>query len=157
MPDMVYSFDASSMIHAWDNYPIENLLFESLWDWFAEKIQLQEFVISKIAFEEVDHKIPDCGSWLKDNDIKIFVLTPQALYFAQTIKSTLSIEEENYTKGVGENDLLIISIAKISDFALVSEEGRQANLPELKSNYKIPAVCNLAEVDIECINFVSLL
>lgn len=75
MPDPVYSFDASSMIHAWDNYPIENPLFESLWDWMGEKVQSQEFVISKIAFDEVAHKIPDGGIWLKDNNVKIFELT----------------------------------------------------------------------------------
>ncbi|TXK93597.1 DNA-binding protein, partial [Methylococcaceae bacterium CS5] len=54
----MYSFDASSMIHAWDNYPPENKHFDSLWEWFSNKMQSKEFVISKKAFEEVRHKIP---------------------------------------------------------------------------------------------------
>ena len=51
----MYSFDASSMIHAWDNYPISNPHFESLWQWFSDQIDNGQFSISKIAFEEVSH------------------------------------------------------------------------------------------------------
>jgi len=61
----MYNFDASSMIHAWDNYPISNPHFKSLWQWFAEQINNKHFCISKIAIEEVSHKIPECGKWLK--------------------------------------------------------------------------------------------
>jgi len=54
------AFDASSMIHAWDNYPIEN--FSPLWDWLASEIVSRKIVISQIAYEEVDRKIPAvCG------------------------------------------------------------------------------------------------
>lgn len=153
----MYSFDASSMIHAWDNYPPENPHFDSLWDWFSEKVQSKEFVISKIAFEEVAHKIPECGHWLKDNDIKIYNLTPTSLLIAKDIKELLDITEEQYTKGVGENDLFIIAIAQETVTVLVTEEGRQSVLPTLKSNYKIPAVCSLDEVDVDCCNFLNLL
>lgn len=54
----MYSFDASSMIHAWDNYPPANPHFESLWEWIADNINDRQFSISKKAFEEVNHKIP---------------------------------------------------------------------------------------------------
>lgn len=153
----MYSFDASSMIHAWDNYPPENAHFESLWEWFASNIHTKEFVISKKAFEEVSHKIPECGKWLQNNSVEIYNLTPQSLLIAKNIKTSLGIIEEKYTKGVGENDLFIIAIARESGAILVSEEGRQSALPALKSNYKIPAVCNMASVSVECCNFLSLL
>lgn len=74
----MYSFDASSMIHAWDNYPPGNPHFNSLWDWFADKVQNKEFVISKNAFGEVSHKVPECGGWLKDNNIEVYNLTPSS-------------------------------------------------------------------------------
>lgn len=153
----MYSFDASSMIHAWDNYPPENIHFDSLWEWFSNKTQNKEFVISKKAFEEVSHKIPECGSWLQDNNIEIYNLTPTSLLIARDIKASLGILEEKYTKGVGENDLFIIAIAQESGATLVTEEGRQSVLPSLKSNYRIPAVCNMESVGVECCNFLSLL
>jgi len=153
----MYSFDASSMIHAWDNYPPANPHFDSLWEWIAEQINDEQFGISKKALEEVSHKIPECGKWLKNNNILTFPLTASALLTAQRIKKLLGIEEENYTKGVGENDLFIVAIAKETQTTLISEESRQNKLPQLKSNYKIPAVCNMREVNVKCISFIELL
>ncbi len=153
----MYSFDASSMIHAWDNYPIENLHFKSLWDWFAKQVKQKEFVFSRIAFDEISHKIPECGEWLKKNKAEVYPLSADAILQAQSIKTLLEIEEEAYTKGVGENDLLIISMAKIYNSTLITEEARQLTLPPKKSNYKIPAVCALVEVNIQCKNFIDLL
>jgi len=153
----MYSFDASSMIHAWDNYPPSNLHFNSLWDWVAEQISNKSFSISKKALEEVTHKIPECGKWLKEHQIQVFPLTPSALLTAQHIKTLLLIEEENYTKGVGENDLFIIAIAKETNTTLISEEGKQNKLPQLKSNYRIPAVCAMSDVSVQCVSFVELL
>lgn len=153
----MYSFDASSMIHAWDNYPPENKHFDSLWEWFSNKMQSKEFVISKKAFEEVSHKIPECGTWLQDNNIKIYDLTSESLLIASDIKELLGIIEEKYTRGVGENDLFIIAIAQELGTTLVTEEGRQGVLPALKSNYKIPAVCNMESVGVANCNFLNLL
>lgn len=153
----MYSFDASSMVHAWDNYPPENPHFDSLWEWFSKQIDKKSFGISSKALEEINHKIPECGKWLKSKNIEVYPLTATSLSTAQEIKTLLDISEEGYTKGVGENDLLIISIAKENKTTLVSEESRQNNLPALKSNYKIPAVCNLPEVSIRCVSFLDLL
>ena len=118
----MYSFDASSMIHAWDNYPPENPHFDSLWDWFSEQIDNKNFGISGNALDEVSHKIPECGEWLKSKNIGVYPLTATSLRTAQKIKTLLGIYEEGYAKGVGENDLLIISIAKENETTLVSEE-----------------------------------
>ena len=153
----MYSFDASSMIHAWDNYPPENPHFDSLWQWFSEQIDNKNFCISAKALKEVGHKIPECGDWLKNNNIEVHPLTATSLAMAQEIKTLLGIVEEQYTKGVGEKDLLIISIAKENETTLVSDESRQNKLPVLKSNYKIPAVCDMPEINIECVSFLDLL
>lgn len=153
----MYSFDASSMIHAWDNYPIKNPHFDSLWEWFALQVSDENFVFSQIAYKEVNNKVPECGEWLKSNNVKIEPLSADIIYQGQTIKELLEIEEENYTNGVGENDILIISTAKISNTILITEESRQNNLPPKKSNYKIPAVCALVEVNVQCKNFTDLL
>jgi len=42
------TFDASSMIYAWDNYPPGQ--FPGLWEWMGKQIELEEFVMSEVAF-----------------------------------------------------------------------------------------------------------
>ena len=48
--------DASSMIYAWDNYPI--VQFPKLWEWEQAQVESQELQIPSVAFGEVSHKIP---------------------------------------------------------------------------------------------------
>lgn len=152
----MYTFDASSVLHAWDNYPIEN--FPPLWDWLEEQIIASQFTIPQVAYEEVARKSPECGKWLKEKGIKILPLSNESLQQAMAIKHLLGIDEDNYhPKGVGENDLLIIAIAKISGLQLVSDEGRQFGLPKVMSKCKIPAVCALPDVDVPCIQFIELI
>lgn len=153
----MYSFDASTMIHAWDNYPIENQHFKSLWDWFAEEVSQGRFVFSEVAYNEIKNKIPECEDWLKDNGVTTLPLSPDILYQAQAIKELLEIEEEQYSVGVGENDILIVSTAKVMNLPLISEESIQNNLPQNKAKYKIPAVCGMEEVAVVCKNFTTLL
>ena len=41
---------------------------------------------------------------------------------------------------------------------LISNENVQTKLPHTnKKNYKIPAVCKMEDVDIECINFLEFI
>jgi hypothetical protein len=58
---------------------------------------------------------------------------------------------------VGENDLLIISTAKVHRVELVSDEEKQLNLPQILSKRKIPAVCAMSEVAVSCINFLEFI
>ncbi len=72
----------------------------------------------------------------------------------------MEIEEDNYHgKGVGENDLLIIASAKRNNSILVTNEERQGDATKIKikAKFKIPAVCNLGEVNIKNINLAELL
>ena len=152
----MYTFDASSMLHAWDNYPIEN--FPPLWKWFSIQISAQQFSIPTVALDEVAEKSPECGEWLRGNGIQHLPLTNEILQQAAMIKNLLGIDQDNYhPKGVGENDLLIIATAKAANLPLVSDEGRQFQLPDLMRKYKIPAVCDLPQVDVNCIQFIKLI
>lgn len=144
------------LIYAWDNYPIDQ--FPPLWRWMASQIQGGDFVIPKVAFEEVERKSPECGTWIRDNEIKRIEMTVEIVHEAMRIKGLLNIKDDNYhVKGVGENDILIISTASILGLELVSDEGRQHQLPDIRSKMKVPAVCGLAEVSVSCLNFVSLI
>lgn len=152
----MHTFDASAMIYAWDNYPIEN--FPPLWDWFAEQIKDGLFSIPEVALKETKGKSEECGKWLKENGIKTLPSTNEVLEEAMAMKHLLDIVEDNYhPKGVDDNDLMIIATAKVAGLQLISEEGRQFNLPDKKSKYKIPAVCDFPEVDVPCIQFIDLI
>ncbi|KXS31607.1 MAG: putative nucleic acid-binding protein, contains PIN domain [Candidatus Gallionella acididurans] len=104
-------FDASSMIYAWDNYPIGQ--FPPLWDWMASQIETKQLVMPSVAFEEVQHKMPDCGEWLKDNDLELQEINNAVLQGAKHIKGQLGIADDKYGSGVGENDILIIAVARL--------------------------------------------
>lgn len=153
---MLYSFDASSIIHLYDNYPMDNPNLEMLWDWFRDKMLNEDFVIPKRAFKEVIHKTPaDFIEWFKV--IKKIDETLEDLTMVQNIKDLLEIEEDDYhVKGVDENDLIIISVSKRIVATLVQNE-KQLNLPILKKKYKIPSVCNLDEVKLENLDIAELL
>jgi len=149
-------FDASSMIYAWDNYPIRQ--FPGLWEWMATQIEEQKLVMPSVAFKEVANKTPDCGEWLKENNITKLEITNEIAQKAMSIKKLLGIDGDNYhSKGVDENDILIIATARVHKAELVSDEKRQTVLPEEPSKKKIPAVCAIKKVDVLCINFIEFI
>lgn len=148
------AFDASSMIYAWDNYPI--FQFPGLWEWMENQIQAKKLVMPGVAFDEVAKKTPDCGKWLKTIGLDILETNNAIVQEAMRIKGLLDIVDDKYhAKGVGENDLIIIASARIHGMALVSDEERQTTQPEKPSKRKIPAVCAMAEVRVSCLNFIE--
>ena len=147
-------FDASSMIYAWDNYPVRQL--PRLWNWMALQIEEKKLVMPSVAFEEVESKTPDCGKWLKDNDLEQLEIGAAIIQDAMRIKGLLGIVDDDYhPKGVGENDIFIIATACAHGAELVSDEERQTTLPKVLSKRKIPAVCGMKEIAIPCINFIE--
>ena len=147
-------FDASSMIYAWDNYPIGQ--FPPLWKWMASQIEAKELVMPSVAFDEVNHKTPDCGEWLKDNNLEQLAISNAIVQEAKRIKGLIGIVDDNYhAKGVGENDILIIATARLHGAELVSDEEEQTTKPKVSSKRKIPAVCAMPVVSVSCINFIK--
>jgi hypothetical protein len=149
-------FDASSMIYAWDNYPIGQ--FPSLWKWIAVQIIEKKLVMPSVAFAEVQSKTPDCGAWLKTKNLEQLGITNSIMQDAMFIKGLLGIKGDNYhSRGVGENDILIVAVARAHKGELVSEEERQPTPPKEPSKKKIPAVCGMRDVTVPCINFIEYL
>jgi hypothetical protein len=148
--------DASSIIYAWDNYPKNQ--FPGLWDWIAEQIEEKALAIPKVALEEVRHKTPECEKWLKEAGIALFDTTQEILLDAMRIKKLVGIVDDRYhPKGVDENDLLIIATAKVHRCGLISDEEKQTRLPDEPTKKKIPAVCAMADVAVQCMNFIEFL
>ncbi len=153
---MLVTIDASSIIYAWDNYPIEQ--FPKVWEWLCEEVNNKSLAISKVAFEEVKRKMPECATWMDNCRIEKLDITNEILKFALSIHKLLGIEGDDYhPDGVGENDIIIIATAKLLGAVLISDEKKQPGLPKNKKRYKIPAVCRLSEIDIECISFLEYL
>ncbi len=148
--------DASSIIYAWDNYPIQQ--FPGLWGWMAEQFSDKQLVMSRVAYDEVVNKAPECAAWLRDANTELIDITNTIVQEALKIKRLLGITSDNYhPKGVGENDILIISTAVVNNVGLVSDEGRQQNPPDIPAKRKIPAVCSMDDVGVSCINFIEFI
>jgi len=146
-------FDASSMIYAWDNYPLQQ--FPPLWDWMAAQIAQNNLVMSSVAYDEVANKAPDCGVWLSNNNIELLAVNNAILQDSMRIKNLLGIVGDAYGGGVGENDLLIIATARVHRAELVTDEKWQTTPPKKLENCKIPAVCAMGEVAVRWIKFVD--
>lgn len=145
--------DASSALYAWDYYPESQ--FPGLWDWLSQEINQGNIVIPSVALVEVSHKYTECAAWLKENGIKVIKNSNAILQEANRIKGLLGIVDENYhPKGVDENDLIIIATSKVLGHRLISDE-KQPTPPDKESKKKIPKVCIIQTVSVDCICFVD--
>lgn len=145
--------DASSMVYAWDNYPL--WLFPPLWEWLEDALLAGELRIPQPAMDEIQHVAPDCAKWLRDIGARVLPMTNEILQEAQAIKAKLGIADDQYhADGVDENDILIIATARVHQAQLVSNESKQPNLPVNLKKYKIPAVC-AQFAPPPCINFLD--
>src|SRR3990172_4958215 len=149
-------FDASSIMWAWDNYPLPQ--FPGLWEWIDEQLSSGYICMPETAFEEVNDKMPDCSQWLIEKNLSTIDINNEITQEAMFVKQLIGIVNDNYhPKGVDEKDLFIISTAKVFQAELVSDEARQPNLPQARPKYKIPAVCSLPDVNVVCTSFVELI
>lgn len=148
------TIDASSVIHAWDTYPIGN--FPKLWDWIAEEIGNGGLDICRVAYDAIARKTPDCEAFLQSIGFKCSEITNAIAQEAVRIKATLAIRRFS-AKGVDENDLLIIARAAVERVDLVSEERPQRQLPDNMAHWRIPAVCRHPNIGVNCIPFIDII
>lgn len=150
------AFDASSILHGWQHYPMAQ--FPKLWDWIEQEIDTGQFMVPKVAFDEVGHISLDCHKWLKERAIQEIAITQEVLEYALAMKAALGVVNDRYNaSGVDENDLLIIASAKAAGCDLISNEALQPELPLTKAKYKIPAVCSMAAINVKCLDFLEVL
>ena len=150
------AFDASSIIHGWDHYPIAQ--FPPLWRWLGEQVASGNPCICEVALGEVKKRSPDCHAWLMQNNVSSVAMTNAALQKAVEIEARLNILDQRYNKaGVGENDILIIASAYDAGHELISNEARQEDWRKIQNlaKYKIPTVCGLDEIAVPCMNFLQ--
>lgn len=151
----VLAFDSSSIIYAWDNYPIEH--FPPVWNWLSREMHDQSISFSAIVPEEVERNSPECWDWLAEQPPLLLPISGAILMEALRIKNLLGIIEDQYGAGVGENDLIIIATSRLSSLTLVTDESRQPTPPTKDSNRRIPSVCLLPSVGVTTNNFLEYL
>lgn len=154
--DTLQTFDASAFIHGWDHYPIDQ--FPRLWEWLGERLADGDPVICEVALEEVERRASECHAWLLQQTITRIEMTNADTLRAAEIEASLGIVNQRYNQaGVGENDLLIIASALESGHELITNEGRQSDLPKKKARYKIPAVCAMSSVAVPSLSFLDFI
>ena len=145
-------FDASSIIHAWDEYPIQQ--FPRLWEWLAEQVEKQEIIFSILAWGETVHKYPDCAKYLTPYQPVLVTPDDSILTKMKGIQHSLGIFDGKYhEKGVDESDISSIAIAWVKGLSVVTNESLQGNLPANIKKYKIPAVCDMRPVRVKHCSF----
>lgn len=149
------ALDASSIVYAWDNYPIAQ--FPRLWEWMGNEIATHQISMLSIAYNETCNVSPNCGAWLAAQGIQKDQPSSQILAKALQIKNALGITGDQYGSGVGENDIMIIAHAHCKGLSLISNESKQPSPPANKLKLKIPSVCQLPTANVTCMDFLEYL
>jgi len=158
-------FDASTLIDIWEKYPKDLKIFDSVWELISELINDHMICVTYTNFEEVKHKSDDAYYFYKSLNVETIVPNQEILQRALTIQKTLGLSDADIKNklrdGVDEGDIICIATAQHNNLILVTEEKKQ---PTYKGNagpsfakYKIPKVCELISVDVECIRFLDYL
>ena len=156
-----YCLDANIFIDPWGrDYPPS--IFPTLWKKISE--HKEEFIILKNIFNEIDPPSPNLEeeerkkkhplrTWLKENQFTPIPIPTEIHKLSLTLEKKYQIRP-SISKGASQNDLLLITYAKENQKTLVTLESYQPNPPDKLSDYKIPLICKMENVDcIATLNF----
>ncbi len=144
-----FCLDANIFITAWKVlYPKE--VFFSLWEQLAQ--QKEQITIITPVYKEIKKGQDELFDWIKSQVFTTSELSSEMEQIALDLES--EYETTEYSKGAGSIDIKLIAFAKVSESFVVTFE-EQPNLPNKKSNYKVPTICR--EKNVKCISFVEFL
>lgn len=115
--------DASSIVLAWDTYPIDQ--FPTFWEWIKSRLVDEKLVMAEPNYSEVGFASPDCQHWLSAHLSRLPV-TNHVVIAALQINNALGIVNGQYhPSGVDENDVFCIASAKVQSCSIISDEAIQ--------------------------------
>lgn len=143
----IYSLDASSLIEAYHNYPIDN--FPSLWDELEQLIKSDRLKMPEVAFDEVKDK--ELKKWCEEKQLKSYIRVTIDQIDQNKVQA-LTPKLVNPNTGESGGDPWVIALAQdIQDCIVVTQEKFSRN----EDRPKIPNVCK--DLGIECINLLELI
>ncbi len=160
-----YCVDANIFISAWEkDYPFS--VFPTLWRELSE--HRTDIILIRPIFDEIDPisssdqqklsqdqkkaKYP-LRMWLIGNDFSATAIDGKLERHSLSLEKKYEISSES--KGASQNDIRLVAYAAINQRTVVTLESKQQQIPDRKSNYKIPLICN--KENVECIDFIGLL
>ena len=144
---IVYSFDASSLIEAHHIYPRE--IFPSLWGKLEQLAKSDRLKMAEVVFEEVGD--PEIEEWFKEKQLKSYIRVA-INEIDQSNAQTLVPKLVDSRTGESGGDPWVIALAqRIPDCVVVTQEKASGS----NARPKIPNICK--QLGIECINLLDLL
>ena len=177
---MSYCIDANVFITAWHrDYPQH--IFPKLYRELKSKLS-DQIIIIKPIFDEIEpitggdkklnlldketlneHEKKEQRALLENHPVRIWLkremkiketpITEEVEILALGLKRKYEVDEK--AKGASPADIKLIAFAALENHTVVTLEAYQKDVPNNKSNYKIPLICEREEV--RCINFVKML
>lgn len=143
----IYSLDASSLIEAYHNYPIDN--FPSLWAELEQLIKSDRLKMPELVFDEVKDK--ELKKWCEEKQLKSYIRVTIDQIDQNKVQA-LTPKLVNPNTGESGGDPWVIALAQdIQDCIVVTQEKFSRN----EDRPKIPNVCK--DLGIECINLLGLI
>ena len=177
---MNYCIDANVFITAWHrDYPKH--IFPKLYRELKSKLSDQMIIIKPI-FDEIEpftggdtklnlfdeetpneHEKKEQQALLESHPVRIWLkremkiketpITKEVQTSALELGGKYEVDEDS--KGASPTDIKLIAFARLEGHTVVTLEAYQKNIPDKKSNYKIPLICK--REDVQCINFIEML
>ena len=160
---MSYCIDANVFITVWHvTYPRK--IFPTLYQ-KMENILPANIILIKPVFDEIEpvsgkkdvqklQKEHPVRMWLKE-EMGINETAIDDRVRQKALELMAKYETDEHSRGADEKDVTLIAFALLSNHTVVTLEEKQKQPPAKTSNYKIPLICQIENV--ECISFVELL
>ena len=160
---MSYCIDANVFITVWHiTYPRE--IFPTLYRAMENKLS-GNIILIKPVFDEIEPVSgrKDVQKLKQEHPVRLWLKEEMGIdetpiddkVRQKALDLMAKYETDEYSKGADEKDITLIAFALLGKHTVVTLEAKQKQPPDKKSNYKIPLICQIENV--ECISFVDLL
>ena len=159
-----YCLDANVLIGPWNtSYPPH--VFPTLWKNILE--HKEKFIVLKEIYDEIDPPPKKLSNeekkvkhplryWLDENGIEPIKTPSDVEYESLLLEKKYEIGSKNSSSGASQNDISLITYAKLNDTIVVTLEAKQnEDLMRNKGNYKIPLICK--KENVRCLDYIEFL